>query len=55
MGSQMMHLLAQHSRSQPAVARHASTYRIYDSPIEDLVVFVKSRLIRTITLEECQQ
>jgi hypothetical protein len=39
MGSQIMHLLAS----------HASTYRIYDSPIEDLVVFVESRLTRTIT------
>ena len=41
--------------SQLAVASRDGTDRIYLLKIEDLIALAKSRLTRTLTLEECQQ
>jgi WD40 repeat protein len=41
--------------SQLAVGSRDGTTRIYLLHIEDLIALAKSRLTRTLTLEECQQ
>ena len=41
--------------SQLAVGSHDGTARIYLLHIEDLIALAKSRLTRSLTLEECQQ